>query len=357
MRRIFTALMILAGLTPMLVKAQTSCTRQLTQARTIYAEGRIHEIEGILSGCLNDGFTDEEKTEAYRLLILSYIYLDEPGKADEAMLALLNHNHEFQINEQADPAEFINLYNTFRTWPIYLYGFKAGGTYSVANVQKLFGVNSSGSENTIYDAGLNFTAGLSFEKGFRARRVGLIGDLLFTNNQYLVKKEFSSDPVFDNLGNLIERDPFARAESTETKSWLSLDLAAYYRVLPKNKMDPRLFIGPSVSYLLTDMAEIETIFPLGGEPATGPDENLTKFRNRTNIGILAGINVRTKVGKNFLFFDARYIHGLVNITEFNFDQSGLSTFYGYALDDVKISYFSVSIGLLFQKYNPKKLKR
>ena len=97
------------------LKAQTACAQTLRQARTVFDEGRIHEIETLVSSCIEKGFTDEERTEAYRLLILSYIYLDEADKADEAMLALLRVNHHYQVNEQADPTELIVLYETFRT--------------------------------------------------------------------------------------------------------------------------------------------------------------------------------------------------------------------------------------------------
>lgn len=347
-----TLLMLLSTL----VKSQTSCARKLTESRIIYTEGRIHELPEMVRACLNNGFTDEEKTEAYKLLILAYIYLDDEKKAEENMLALLNHNHEFQVNEQADPAEFISLYKRFRTWPIYLWGVKAGGTYSIANVQKLFGANSAGTELTSYGSQPNIEVGFVFEKGLRNQRIGLMAKLLFTRNQYIVTKQFESDPVLDNAGNQIPREPFARVESNETKSWISLNLGGYYNISTKSRVSPRVFIGPSINYLIEDNAQIETAFNLGGEPATGPDEDLTGLRNPLNLGLMAGFNVRSKLGKYYLFLEGRYTHGLVNITEFNFDQTRLSTFYGYALDDVKISYFSLSIGLLFQKFNPKKLK-
>ena len=84
------------------VFAQTACTQTLRRARTVYDEGRVQEMESLLEGCIKNGFTDEERTEAYRLLILSYLYLDEPDKADNAMLALLRDNPEFIINERVD---------------------------------------------------------------------------------------------------------------------------------------------------------------------------------------------------------------------------------------------------------------
>lgn len=357
MRRTFITLIVLISLIHTEVKSQTSCAQNLTQARSVYDEGRIHELPALLNDCIKNGFTDEEKTEAYRLLILAHLYLDESQNADDAMLGLLNHNHEFQLNEQVDPEEFVTLYNTFRTWPIYLWGFKFGGTYSIANVQKLFGVNSAGTEATTYSSKVNFATGLAFEKSFRKKQFGGMAELLFTNNQYEVTKEFANDPIVDNVGNRTITDPYAIVTSLETKSWLSLNLALYYRPFSKNRLDPRVFLGPSINYLLADDAKIETAFPRGGEQATGPNEGLRNFRNPINLAVMGGMNIRAKVGKQFLFLEAKYVHGLVNITEFNFDQTKLATFYGYALDDVSVSHFSLSIGLLFQKYSPKKLTK
>lgn len=45
-------------------KAQTACTQTLRQARTVFDEGRIHELEQLLSDCIDNGFTDDERTEA-----------------------------------------------------------------------------------------------------------------------------------------------------------------------------------------------------------------------------------------------------------------------------------------------------
>src|SRR6478609_109001 len=86
---------------------QSTCTQTLRTARSTYDQGRLHELPSLLEGCIKNGFTQQEKVEAYKLLVLAYIYLEEPTKADEAMLNLLNTDHYFKINEATDPAEFI----------------------------------------------------------------------------------------------------------------------------------------------------------------------------------------------------------------------------------------------------------
>src|SRR3954465_3021621 len=100
---------------PYCLSAQSSCTQTLRSARSVYDQGRLQELPDLLEGCLKNGFSVQEKVQAYKLLTLAYIYLEEAAKADAAMLALLNTDHYFEINLTTDPAEFVALYKTFRT--------------------------------------------------------------------------------------------------------------------------------------------------------------------------------------------------------------------------------------------------
>ena len=128
MKRILITVCLVSGY--LLTNAQ-DCAQSLRLASSSYDQGRLHEIPELLKKCLDNGFTSIEKVNAYKLLALSYLYLEEPEKADEAMLELLNTDHFFEPNQAVDPAEFIGLYNTFRTKPLFSIGVKlsAGVTY------------------------------------------------------------------------------------------------------------------------------------------------------------------------------------------------------------------------------------
>jgi hypothetical protein len=136
--------------------AQSTCTQTLRTARSTYDLGRLHDLPGLLEDCLKNGFTNQEKTEAYKLLTLTYIYLEEPAKADEAMLDLLRTDPYFQINKEVDPAEFISLYKTFRTNPVYRLGLNIGVNASQPNV-------TSAIEAT--DGEASYTYKISFQFG------------------------------------------------------------------------------------------------------------------------------------------------------------------------------------------------
>src|SRR5690349_11418561 len=105
------------------------CVQTLRLARATYEQGRLHEIETQLLPCLKGGFNKDQKqleVEGYKLLCLSYIYLEEPEKANDAMLKILQTDHDFQINPAVDPAEFVGLHSTFRSKSMFSIGFIVG---------------------------------------------------------------------------------------------------------------------------------------------------------------------------------------------------------------------------------------
>lgn len=143
----------------------SSCAQTLRLARSTYEQGRLHEIPTLLESCLNNGFSTQEKVDALKLLTQTYIYLEEPTKADATMLQLLQTDHYFEINEAIDPAEFVALYKTFRTTPIYRIGLKAGAVTSQPNVTS----SDVANEGTgVYDNRFSFLAGVSAEIPFKS---------------------------------------------------------------------------------------------------------------------------------------------------------------------------------------------
>src|SRR5258706_2991717 len=156
-----------------------NCSQTLRLASSTYEQGRLHELPGLLDGCIKSGFTLDQKVQAYKLLTLAYIYLEEPEKADASMLLLLETNTEFQINEAIDPAEFIALYKTFRTTPVYRIGGKGGANIAQPNVASSDNTND-GSSNYKYKFG--FSAGFSAEipvRILKAKNLTLNPELYF----------------------------------------------------------------------------------------------------------------------------------------------------------------------------------
>ena len=335
-------------------KAQTACTQTLRQARTVFDEGRIHEIEGLLQSCIENGLNDDERTEAYRLLILSYIYLDETEKADNAMLALLRDNHAYEINETADPTELINLYRTFRTKPIFFWGFKAGLGTTFINVIKSYGLNDANSTYGKYSNTLGFEGGLMFEKIF-FNRIAAHADLSYNVNSFTYENNYLNEP---------DGNPLIEHLSTETQTSVGFSLMAQYLIKTEAQLKkgrkkirlPYVGIGATLKYLTAADLSAETDRDDGGG-ADGAAEDLIAegFRTKLNptIDIEAGYKMKTKL--SFINLSVRYSYGLLNLTDKHFDSGRLSTFYGWAANDISTHFVTISAGILLPKYSPKKL--
>src|SRR6476660_6209424 len=140
------ALICLIGLDR--VVAQQGRAQTLRLAQSIYEQGRLHELPSLPG--LKDSeiikYSKSEQVNAYRLLTLANIYLEEPEKADENMLKLLRTEHFYEPNEQVEPAEFIGLYKTFRTKPVFNIGLKFGANSTIPLIteQQYVSVGSEG---------------------------------------------------------------------------------------------------------------------------------------------------------------------------------------------------------------------
>lgn len=336
--------------------AQTAsvCANTLRTARTTYDEGKMHELPAIMKSCLVSGFTDEEKTEAYRLLVLSYIYLDEPENADQAMLDLLNVSKEFKPNDETDPSEFINLYKTFRTKALFRYGAAGGGNTTLVNVVKKYSVidNTDGAYGSPTQH-LSFQAGLVFEKDFFPK-ISLKAAALYVSK----KTEHTSSGLL-SFENGVNNAELVRPES---QAWIALDVLGQYRLSKKDPLDRTSWntyvtLGPSIQYLIVN-TRTSVVTNTGGAGEKGADEDLliSKTNRPLDLGVKVGAGVKRKIGLNYITFELTYVHGLFNITDKNFDSGASSFRYGEGSNDINLHQIQFSIGFIAQWFSPKKLE-
>ncbi|WP_185153589.1 outer membrane beta-barrel protein [Fulvivirga lutimaris] len=331
--------------------AQTACTQTLRTARTKFDQGLIHEMEGLLEACLKKGFTSQERTEAYRLLILSYIYLDETEKADETMLALLKDNHNFAINPEADPAELINLYNTFRTNPIFRIGGKMGANFSSANLVSTGGLNNLNIETSGND--IEYGPKLGFLLGVVADVP--INNLLTLNSELgfsIVNFESTSNLYYNIDGNVASNNILL-----ESQNWAGFQTMLQVNPI-KSKLNPYISIGGGVDYLITNQVTA-TREVLNEQPVKENTIDILEARNKLNYYASAGIGIKSKFSNGVLFAEFRFKYGLANLSnsdeildvapEYIFDYFG-------NYNNFSIVTAEFSVGYLVDIYKPKKLR-
>jgi len=319
----------------------TSCAQTLRLARSTYEQGRLHELPDLLKGCLNNGFTQQEKVEAYKFLTLSYIYLEEPEKADEAMLKLLQTDHYFKINPAVDPAEFVALYKTFRTQPIYRFGGNLGMLAAQPNVTSSTEAIDGTSE---YKRGYSFLIGLNGE-------IPLNEKWTLNPGIYYLSNSFSlTSSVTTSTGDFI-------TTANQKMNYISIPVTIQYQVM-KNKLNPYVTMGVSTDYLLSATVQAERKRP-GFQPIETTTFTVTPQREKLNFSGVAGIGIKTSIAGGFAIAEVRYRYGFTNVNSKSstFDNSDLVFNYHYVDSIFKLQATSFTLGYVYNIFNPKKRNR
>lgn len=137
------------------------CSQSLINAEKAYYGGRFNEVNGILTDCLA-GFDKEQKTEAYRLLSLSFLFSKEFEKADSALFLMLKTNPQYETGP-VDPPEFIHELRKYKAGPRFGFTFGGGGYlpfFKVTEVYNLRNASPYTGWNTIESA-LGYQVGLN----------------------------------------------------------------------------------------------------------------------------------------------------------------------------------------------------
>lgn len=340
--------------------AQTTPTpaQTLRLARATYEQGRLHEIPAQLNNDVISKMTiKQDKVEAYKILCLSYIYLEEPEKADEAMLNILRTDPYFEINEAVDPAEFVALYGTFRTLPIFRIGGKLGVDAARPNIKEnVTAGDLSGESKYRPMIGINF--GL-FGDIPLSERLNLHGEVLYS------QKRFGLNQVFTRFSEDGNPDVSFKNETDaiESQTWLSVPLAVQYKPFKNNskfneKFNPYVSGGVAIDYLLSAKITGEQV----RDEQSSVQEKSFDFkvsRSSINLSLMAAVGIKLRVGGGYIVSEIRYLHGLTKISskESAYKNQEITWELNYADPVFKVSSLGISAGYIQNIFNPKKLKR
>lgn len=324
-------------------QAQSTCAQTLRTARTVYDQGRLHELPALLESCLRQGFTKQEQVEAYKLLTLAYIYLEEPAKADQSILGLLRTDPYFELNEASDPAEFIALYKTFRTTPIYRFGAKLGVNASSPNVTgRVYAIDGLRAE---YTPAVNFQVASTFEIPVN-QKITLNPEVYFFMRSFNYTSHVSLE---NNLENT--------SDGQEKQSWISLPVTVQYALFP-SRVNPYISLGIATDYLLASQISLNNI-RVNANTTPEQSETITERRNRIIVSAIASAGIKLKLGGGFVVSEIRYLYGLMPVndptTAFDVNEKLLFD-KGYADSEFSVNSMSISAGYIFNVFKPKKLR-
>lgn len=354
MRRLLPVALVLLSLSSFAQNGPTPA-QTLRLARATYEQGRLHEIPTQLNpGVIASMTSKQDKVEAYKILCLSYIYLEEPEKADEAMLNILRTDHYFEINEAVDPAEFVALYHTFRREPIYRIGAKLGGNFSRPNVsQNISAVELADDSRFKSSFGLQFGAAAEiplFEK------MTLHAELLYLQHRYQIQEKVDRG-VDQQTGQSLTNE----FSGTENQSWVSLPVSLEYAYLnPESRLHKKFrpYVAGGFVFQYLTGAKITADRQREGE-ASIPESSIDVQREKFGLGVILSTGIKIKMASGLFVADIRYVHGLTNVSSSTtaYDNQKLVWEYGYADPVFKMSSLGANISYVQDIFKPKKLKR
>lgn len=343
------------------VRSQTVCSQVLAEAQQDFDQGHFYGIAGKLKDCIDGGFNKAQKIEAYKLLTITYLYIDDPIGAESSYLELLKLDPEHNVDPSIDPIEVVYLNEKFTTTPFFtIQVFKAGVNYTKPLVINNYGADNTSMTNEKYEGNVGYTFGAGIDYNLSDYfSLGL--ELSFERRSYSY-----SNIVFQN-------DPQGYRENL-----LGLSVPLFLRfTYPGKKWYPYIYGGYALKVNLasrfTDL-NLNNVTPAKGDtPKTEQQVNVpdltdaTDLRNTLNTALVAGIGVKYRLNYEYISFDIRLDAGMLNHT--NEDKrflltnenptdlqepSTIPTTLGIVMDDIRINDLSFTVGFVKPLYKPRK---
>jgi hypothetical protein len=333
-----------------------SCAQTLRLAQSIYEQGRLHELEELISKALKNPSLECAKTDQVgllKLLTLANIYLEDPKKADESMLMLLNINPYFEPNKDVDPAEFVALYNTFRTQPVFRLGIKFGANSSRPNVTSFNPVSDGISK---YKSNLGIVGGVVVEFPVSLKLI-LSGELLYHQKRF-TNTAVSKFTTSENNANNITVIDYSSSTGIETQNYISLPLLVQYEISDKRKIIPYVELGVSTDYLLGAETSVERK-RVSNQSIDVKSFSLSPQREKLNFSMIAGAGARTRIASGYLVANIRYSYGLTKVNSLSTLYTNQLLLMDYNINDGIFSLNSLyfTMGYVQNFFKPKKLNR
>ena len=321
---------------------QTDCASKLKYAQELFESGQIEQIPSLLDSCLIEGFTKDQKIQAYRLLIQTYLFDYNRDKAEQVMTQFLHEYPEYKI-QSIDPIEFRELYNSFQVKPSWGIGICAGSNMSQIIVKESYTTSSNNNINSKYPLGtFGFEAGLLFEK-------------LFSENL-----QVSFGPKYKIVGFQNKEElNYGNEELVykEHSGWLSFQAYLQYNIL-KRKLTPLVFGGGEFGYLIKASAEIKRTYLMSNiyPDVSSGTMDIKSLRNPMNTWVNAGIGAQYKVPHGFVKLLVGFNYSLMDYPKINLNFNDLERifYYQYIDDNFVFNHFFATLSYSRLLYKTRK---
>ena len=328
------------------LNAQTDCGSKIQEAMELYDQGLIDQIPPLLLPCIEEGFTRPQRIEAYKLLIQTYLLDGDQVEAENTMLEFLKKNPEYEISPN-DPAEFVYLFDSYRTTSVFSVGFTAGFSLTDPRIIEPFTAldfNNATLSNTM-KSGFNVGIGMA---QYISRRMLLNIELNFAQNQYSFSDQL-------NLQNVDGNNVVNQVNFNEKLYRFDIPVTLVYEFYVR-KVHYYLRTGISLAKITGDKGQPSRKFSEELPPISGEYINMRDYRKSVILSAIGGAGIRYKIPRGVISMDVRLNYGLTNIVQadYRYSNPDLLAKYYYVDDDFTLTNISLSAGYYFSFYTPSK---
>jgi len=349
--RFGVSVLILLGLIVLSHKswAQTNCARILNEAENDYQRGNLYAIPDKLAACLLNGFEKEELIQAYRLLTLTYLNINQEDNAREALISLLKVNPEYKLGATT-PVEFENLYNQINTDPYLYIGAMVNVGLSDVVVMRDFSMSSDNNQ-----AKAEYTGKVSINLGLQVT-VPIKKWLAITVQPNFAQVRYDYKEGI-NAQFQAEKAIQETTLTEQSRYWEFPVMARFNKEF--NKLSVVAYAGGYVSSMIsanfTEIQRINVFDDITNE-VTGSGIDLTSYRRSLNFGYQAqlgiafnylGLNWETRLGiREQILNQAKYESVTSRL------QNSFSYDYLYVDDDFRnrVFFFSLTVSKPFYNF-------
>jgi len=345
--KIFSLILLyLIVLSTLSVKAQRSCLNTLREAKELYESGLIDEIPELLSGCMESGFTRAQRIEAYKLIILAYLFDDDQFEAERMMDEFLKKFPEYEVMPN-DPVEFVYLLESYKTSSFYSLNLFFGPNFTNPRITELYSTLDQSQSEFRDKTGVGFHVGFGISRNLW-KSVNINIDAIYSwQNFTLVEKGFVQ------IGNGSPRN-FTEITVKENMKKLDVPLSFTYK-FGKGNFSYFARLGAMISYTIENsLSPQRTQF--GTEAISESLTDIKKQREQITYAALGGLGFEYKIPRGYLILDFRYHVGLSNMVKegnrYEFER--FWSRYYYLDNNYMLDHLSISFGYYFSIYQSKK---
>ncbi len=316
-----------------------SCSVKLKNANLGFDQGDYDGAVKLLRSALSECQLDKiEKIQANKLLIMSYLKIDNLEEADKVAATIMKIDPYYKPDKFKDDPAYCALFEKYQPTPVLRIGLNAGVNFSMIDVVNSYSIVHEDAEATDfseYNSKTGFQIGAQAE--YRAyKNLWVELGLSFRQSQY--------EHILDSVEN-------TTINYSEKLSYFDIPLSAKYFFLDKT-FCPYIEAGATFSFVTDALS------------TTKRDDvkdlvNRTDYRNTFMMGYFGGAGISYKMQGLQVFADFRYVYYPENVNKEGTryaDDVNVFKYY-YIDDDFRLDNLMVSFGVAYVlSYRNQKVK-